>query len=426
MSSFFQDLSNNRRKLWIFLPLLLMYAASYFHRTGVPGTIFSQLLQTGLTAESIATIASAFIMVYSVSQVISGMLADKFTGVRVIIAGGLLFAFGEFLFAFCDNFYLMLLAQLIAGLGASTLFLSLVCETNRLFGRENFSSFLGIIYFVGYAGGICGGYPFDRLITVYDWRSVLLFLSLIVLVAYIIFVLAVHREKLPPPSKIPINLSPLLRIMKNPYSWMVLYCSSVNFGSFSVIQVFFGKKMLEDCGRLTSGSAAIVISCMTVCCMSLLLFMGFFIKFIGNRRKPMMITATMINLFTSVMMIVVLTFDLPKAFLIVGFILYAVASAGTMSYTLTAQELNPKEIMTLTTGFNNMGCYFFVASTSLLVGKILDRFLPENFTSGNFVYPIEAYRMVFFVLLGLSAVGSVLMLFLPETRGHYIKLKLKK
>lgn len=426
MNGFFQDLKENRRKLWIFIPLLLLYAISYFQRTGVPGTVFSQLLNEGITAEGIAAIASAFIMVYSFSQVISGFLADKYSGIRVMTVGGLLFGVGVTLFPFCNSLLMMNLTRIIAGFGASTMYLSLVREADRLFGRKNFSVFLGIIYFVGYAGGMCGAYPFERLCSIFYWRHVLMVIGGAAIALYIFFLVARSRETLPKPSDIPISFSPLLHIIKNPYSWLLLYCSSVNFGIFSIIQMVFGKKMLEDCGNFSSMISSIVISSMTGTCMVLLLSTGILVRMIGNRRKPLMIGASSLNFLTTLMIIMVLYFDLPKYLLIICFILYAVASAGTLSYTLTAQEVNSRDIMTLATGFNNMGCYFFVATGAMIIGKVLDCYLPSNFSGGDFTYPIEAYYTVFFIILGFSLVGIILMFFAPETRGHYLNLKLKK
>ena len=136
MNGFFQNLIENRRKLWIFIPLLILYAISYFHRVAIPGTIFSQLLQEGYTAEAIVSIASAFIMIYSISQVISGILADKYSGVRVVAFGGLLFIIGVNILPFSHSLFIMNLSRFIAGLGASTMYLGLVQEADRLFGRN--------------------------------------------------------------------------------------------------------------------------------------------------------------------------------------------------------------------------------------------------------------------------------------------------
>lgn len=77
----------------LFVPLLLLYASSYFQRTAVPGTIFSQLqADLGLNAFQIAGIGASFVYIYALSQLVVGMLADKYGGARVVTAGGILSA----------------------------------------------------------------------------------------------------------------------------------------------------------------------------------------------------------------------------------------------------------------------------------------------------------------------------------------------
>ena len=424
MGSFWQVLNSNRSKLWIFIPLVILYAISYFHRTGIPGTVFSQLAEEGLNAKDISMLTSCCIMVYSFSQLISGFLADKYSGIRVVMVGGFVFCVGAMLFPFCHTLLLMSCCRVIIGLGASTMFLSLVREAERLFGRVNFSVCLGLIYFIGYIGGVCGSYPFERINHYFYWRHVMIVLGAFAVVMYIIFMVATKKNTLPEPSNIPINFSPLLYIIKNPYSWLLCGCSCINFGICSTIVMFCGKKILEDCGKYSSTTASIVISCMSLVCMTLLLMAGIFIRLLKNRRRPLMISSNVTTFLSTVLILSTLYFNLPRYFLIAAFIMYAIASAGTIGYALVSQEVNSKDIMTLTTGFNNMINYAFVATGSFLIGKVLNSFLPENFHGGNFVYPVEAYIRVFYLILGISIIGLVLMLFAPETRGHYLRLRI--
>ena len=424
MGAFLQVLNSNRSKLWIFIPLVILYAISYFHRTGIPGTIFNELAKEGFTAEGISMLTSCFIMVYSFSQLISGFLADKYSGIRVVMVGGFIFCVGAILFPFCHTILLMSCCRVIIGLGASTMFLSLVRESERLFGRANFSVCLGLIYFIGYIGGVCGSYPFERINHYFYWRHVMIVLGIFSVVMYIIFMLAASKNTLPKPSNIPINFSPLLYIIKNPYSWLLCGCSCINFGVNSIIVMFCGKKILEDCGKYSSATASIVLSCMTLVCMTLLLLAGIFIRMLKNRRKPLMISSNITTFLSTIFILSTLYFGLPRYFLVIAFIMYAIASAGTIGYALVSQEVNSKDIMTLTTGFNNMINYFFVAIGSFLIGRVLNSFLPKDFAGGNFTYPLEAYMIVFWLILVISGIGLILMLFAPETRGHYFRLRI--
>lgn len=426
---FFKDLVQQRRSLWIFIPLLGLYVFSYFQRTAVPGQLFDKFSQDGFSAEQIATISASFILVYSLSQLVVGMLADKFSGVRVVIIGGLLLGIGSVLMPLFKSLAMINFCRVIMGLGGSTMYLCLVKETDRLFGRKNFSVFLGIIYCVGYFGGMFGTLPFVWLCEKFYWRNVLLVIGILSVIAYIVFVtvITVRREPFPPIAKISFTFKPLLAIAKNPYSWLMLFCSSVNFGMYYIIQSFCGKKFLEDCGNFSSEAAATVIMFLTLTCMLTIMSVGIVIRIIGNRRRPMMITASGINLFTSILMFSVLYFqNLPSWLYVPGYLLYACASGFAMAYTMTGQEMNSRDLMTTATGFNNMGNYLFVAVGSWGIGKLLDSYIEGVKVAGQaVVYPREAYIMVFGILLGISFLSFCIMFLAPETKGHYLHLKAK-
>lgn len=425
---FFKDLSEQRKGLWIFIPLLGLYVFSYFQRLAVPGQLFDQFSKEGFSAEQIATISASFILVYSLSQLIVGMLADKFSGVRVVMIGGLLLGIGSVLMPLFRSLAMINFCRVIMGLGGSTMYLCLVKETDRLFGRKNFSVFLGIIYSVGYVGGIFGTLPFVWLCSIFYWRNVLLVIGILSLLAYFFFVsvITIRREPFPPISQISFTFKPLLAIASNPYSWLMLFCSSVNFGMYYIIQSFCGKKFLEDCGNFSSEAAAAVIMFLTLTCMFTIMGVGIIIRLIGNRRRPMMMSASGINLFTSILMFATLYFRLPSWLFVPGYLLYAFASGFAMAYTMTGQEMNSRDIMTTATGFNNMGNYLFVALGSWGIGKLLDTFVSGSKVAGEaVVYPREAYITVFAIMLGFSVVSFTLMFLAPETRGHYLHLKNK-
>ena len=59
----------------------------------------------------------------------------------------------------------------------------------------------------------------------------------------------------------------------------------------------------------------------------------------------------------------------------------------------------------------------------VLIGLLLDSFVdPSEFTGGKAViYPVKAYATLFGLLLIPTAASFVISLFLPETKGHYVR-----
>lgn len=424
MASFFENVKSNKRLFWAYVPLLLLYATSYFQRIGIPGTIYNQLSgEFGFTATQIAGIGTAFVCVYSICQLFVGMLADKFCGIRVITWGGLIFCFGVIGFPLvCGNLWAMYLMRFLTGLGASTMYLSIVKETDRLFGRQNYSVFMGIVYFVGYSGGLFGTYPFEKLNSMFNWIHVLFVIGAVSVACYLVVIFTKRIIPPAPIAKTKISFRPLLYFLKNPYMMMLIFCSSVIFCTYSTIQMVFGKKFMQDYVGLSSSGAAMVVFFQTFTCMLTLLGFGILIRIMGNRRKPQMIFSASLAFLNTLLMVCVMKFGWNPKIFVAGFILYAMASGSAVAFSLVAQEINARDTMTQATGVNNLCNYLFVAISPLLIGRLLDSYVAgKAVAAGTAVtYPPEAYQMVFLLLLIPTFITLVIACILPETKGHYL------
>ncbi len=426
MSSTFMQEMKEKRHVWLFfLPLMFFYAASYFQRTVIPGTTFNEFQAAyGLNAAEIAGLSAAYVYIYSFCQLIAGMLADKYGGTRIVTISGAIFCAGVIGFPFCGgNLTWMYFFRFLAGLGSSGLYLSLVKEIDRLFGRKNYSVMLGIVYFIGYSGGLFGTWPFSGLSKFFYWNNMLIAAGFISLGLYLLFLLARRAVPAAPVRTDKLSLRPLLHIMKNAVSWRICFCSTVNFACYAIIQMVFGKKFLQDAANLSDTGASAVVFGQTFICMCALLSGGIQTRFTGNRRRPLMIFASGLVLVNTLMMFLAVACDLPAWFYVIGVLLYAAGSGFSIVFPLAIQEINAKDCLTLASGFNNSINYLAIAVISPLIGLLLDSFAGEAVKSadGHIIYPMEAYQLIFALLL-IPTVCSVItaIFFIPETKGHFL------
>lgn len=414
------------RKAWLlFFPWMLFYAASYFQRTAVPGTTFG-IFQSefGFTAAQIAGLTAAFVYIYSPFQVVIGMLVDKFGGMRTVTFGGAIFCAGALGFPFvCGNLPLMYIFRFLTGMGASFLYLSLVKETDRVFGRKNYAVMLGIVYFIGYGGGLCGTLPFELVCQKFNWNSALIVVGLIAVVLYLMFLSAKRFVSQMPVKPTKLSFAPVWHICKNPLTWPIVYCAAVNFACNSVTQMVFGKKFLEDVAGMTSTTASATVFLQTFVCMFALLSGGVQTRLTGNRRKPLMIISSALVVANTLMMYCSIRFQLPMAFLVTGFILYAVGSGLSIAYPLACQEVNSRDNNALSAGFCNFVCYLAIAVSSPLIGMLLDSYVNKaDYVAGQTVtYPMAAYEMLFLLLLIPVTLSLILSFIIPETKGHFLR-----
>ena len=84
----------------LFLMGLAMYFVVNIHRVAIPGQIFSQLqAELRVSASAIAGLGTAFMYIYAVTQLLVGVLVDRYGGMRVLAVGGVVIAVGTLLFA---------------------------------------------------------------------------------------------------------------------------------------------------------------------------------------------------------------------------------------------------------------------------------------------------------------------------------------
>ena len=423
-TTFFQDMKAMRKAWLLFLPWMLFYAASYFQRTAIPGTTFG-IFQSefGYTAAQIAGLTAAFVYIYSPFQVVIGMLVDKFGGMRTVTVGGAILCTGVLGFPLsCGNLILMYFFRFLTGMGASFLYLSLVKETDRVFGRKNYAVMLGIVYFIGYGGGLCGTLPFELVCRHFNWNNALILIGLISFALYMMFLFAKRFVPQPPIKEKKLSLAPVWQICKNPLTWPIVYCCAVNFACNSITQMVFGKKFLEDAAGMNSTTAATMIFVQTFVCMLALLSGGIQTRLTGNRRKPLMILSSALVLANTLMMYFTVRYQLPGGFFVAGLIVYALGSGFSIAYPLACQEVNSRDNNALSAGFCNFASYLAIALASPLIGMLLDSYVDTaDRVAGQVVtYPMEAYEMLYLLTLIPVSLSLLLSFIIPETKGHFL------
>ena len=427
MSGIFQKMAEKKAALLLFIPLLFLYGASYFQRTALPGTIFNELaLDLNMNGVQVAAIGASFIYAYSLTQYFWGMMVDKYGGARVVQYGGLLFLAGIFIVPFCENHLLLYTSRALAGAGASCLFLSLIRESDRHFDRKNYTILMGVTYFFGYGGGMLGTLPFERLSSAYSWRNVLIGMAVITLIAYIAFVFFSRKSGKSKISQTPFSIKPFIHVVSNPYTWVVIFCSTVTFCTYFIIQTVFGKKFLQDFTGMGSAPAAIVICLLTVCCVTTIVATSIIIRLCGNRRKPPLVIAAGLCMVNSFVMALGIYYRFPGWVFAINYFLYAVSAGVPGVYSMVIQEVNAKSIITQATSFSNTFGYLAVAVFSPLIGLLLEKVGGFRNPEGVMIYSQKAYLTLFIIVCIITCCSFIVSFFIPETKGHYFHQKLKE
>ena len=399
--------------------ILLIYFFCNLQKVIIPGSIFNELqAHFGATAVEITGLGAVFMYCYGFFKLVTGMLIDRYSGVRVLVVGGAVFTLGCLLTALPLSLKGMYAARLLAGLGSSTIYLSMITEMSRICGR-NFPLFVGLGAFCGYSGSVVGSVPFVLLAQRFHWQHLLLILALLMLLVLLGFMLLGWLAKLPR-IRDDLHFSPATfgKPLKNPQNWYTMMFMCFIFGSYFTLQTVIGKKILEDFAGMSAASAGLVLTMMVV----LAAVDGFAVtllsKWAGNWKVVVLRVAAVLTVFslTAALIAVGLGYRAHWYWWCVFIILAAAANFAPLIFVV-ARDNNPAESFGTASSIINSSPYVAVAILGNLIGWIMGQWEPVA-VSGKMLYPSQAYFAIFFLLMLCSILGCIGTFLLKEKRAR--------
>jgi MFS family permease len=167
----------------------VFYCHQYFLRVSV-GPLSPDLLNAmHLKTENIVMIAASFYYSYMVMQLIAGVLVDRFGTKITIFSAAMLCAIGSFLFTYVDDTIVAEFARVLMGAGAAFSYVGVLILARGWFSDDKFALITGGTTTIGTIGAMLGTTALGELLNQYDWRHVMLVMSIIALaIAFLAFV----------------------------------------------------------------------------------------------------------------------------------------------------------------------------------------------------------------------------------------------
>ena len=404
-------------RLWL---LLLCGSFLYFfanvQRVAVPGSIFDELQRSlQVSASGITNLGAAFMYVYALNQLVIGLLVDRFGGCRVIAGGALLFCAGSAAFPFSDTLYMLYFSRAATGLGASTIYLSLVKEIARTFNRK-FTVMLGLLILIGYAGGIVANAPFIAGVQIIGWRMMLAITAAATILAYLIFAGIKLTLKMPRIQSVPFSFTPFLELLKRSHNRNIFLFSGCNFGLYYLIQTVIGKKFLEDFCTMEETGAAWMLSLLGVLSALSSFASGALSTVFGNRRRLFVRTAGVGCTASFFILLLAIVFDFRTPWLALVFCILTVTANITPVTISLLRETNTPNVTGVSVSFLNFGNYIMVALLGTATGLLMDLF-PPLLCNGTQIYGRNSYLALFGLLFLLSCIVAGNAFRLRETNG---------
>ena len=401
------------RKILLLIGCILYFLAN-FQRVGIPGTVFDDLQHaTGLSALGVTLFGALFMYPYSIMQLVVGMLIEKFGGRRSVAYGAMLFAFGCLLFPLTTWTPCMYAARFLSGVGASTIYLSIINEGRTLFPQK-VAQVSGLIIMIGYLGGVVAGSPFSSLSGAFGVRNVLLAAGVATVILAALQFTVYTRSDVEPVRAGRIGFGCYREVVRLPLNWYLIGSYAMSFGIFYSLVTVMGKKFLQDVGGFQSVNAAYVFSGVVFMSAVGSMIQGWCGSHFGKKRRIFFLLSTLFALLTEIVSLLtagnIAPFWLPAVFFV---LLAYFNSVGAVAVALM-MEGNPQGKGALAIGFSNFMAYVIVAIFGNASGMILDCFTPVENAQGSLVYPPCAYSVIFGILICFTLIGVYCAFKLPK------------
>lgn len=256
---------------WVMLAALCSaFALSQSFRT--MAAILAPPLQQefSLSAQQLGLFAGAFHFAFGALQFFMGMGIDVY-GLRRTV----LFAFpcaiaGSLLSAFSHQFGVLLIGQVLIGIGCAPAFLVCTVFIARHFPPERFAAVSGLVLGLGSVGMLLTGTPLAWLVDVSSWRAGFMALTLCSVAAWLLMAWKVHEPAqpgTPEQTKAPLSMWQALlsygALFRLPHTLGILLLASVTYASFiSLRGLWLGPLLVERHGfsLVQSGNIALIVS----------------------------------------------------------------------------------------------------------------------------------------------------------------------
>ena len=396
----------DNKKIILFTLLLIgtmFYFFANFQRIAVPGAIFDILQgELNVTASHITAFGAIFMYVYALTQLINGVIVDRFGGFRIMLVGAVVFTLGTFLFPISSNLWIMYFSRALLGFGGSMFYLSLLKILKEIFSDKNYGIAISVMLCIGYTGAIAANAPFIMLMKHFGWREILLGIGVILTVGIFSFALLSSKLKFPPINKeVVLRTLPFRLVLHKKHNRNLFSFACCNFGISYVIQAIIGKKFLQDFCLYSSHKAAVVLSIMAIIAALFNIINATLCKICHNHRVIFLKNASVITAMSLFTICICLALNIKTGLIAVIFCILAANASLTSLLVPVLHLTNRKLISSTAVSIMNFCFFMMVGILGSVTGFILNLFPSEN-VEGVLIYGNHAYLAVFGVFFALS------------------------
>jgi MFS family permease len=389
----------------------LIVALFLFFEMGVqvsPSVMTSQLQKTmSIGAFGLGLMSGFYFYTYTLMQIPSGMIFDRFKPRYVISTAILMCSLGCLAFGLSNNIVTGSIGRMLMGFGSAFAFVAVLVVTADLFPKKYFAFITGITQMLAAFGAMAGQIPLSYTVIHLGWKPTMFLLSGIGIVLAITVWLILNYNKANFSYQKPQAKLPFKTILANKQSWFIAIYSCLLWAPMSGFASLWGVPFLEHVYSFSKPNAAIVCSMAWLGLALASPALGYLSTEFKTRNWPLRLTA----LFGFIAFGALLTLNLSSTTLIMAivFISGAACSGQALAFTVV-KEINAPQQRATAIAFNNMAVVISGAIFQPVLGRLLEFHCNQK---GALLHTCQAhhYRLSMLLVLGAYAIAFIIAAF---------------
>lgn len=408
--------------LFIIILAAIFYCYEFLLQSS-PGVITNELLHDfQLDAASLSVLAAFFFYAYAPTQLVGGILYDRF-GPRILItAASLICAAGTLSFAYGDSFFYLALGRFLMGLGGAFSFVGVLVLASRWLPSRYFALIVGLLQSLGCVAAICGQVPLSVAVSHYGWREcfhVLFWAGLVISICVWMFIRDWPEGNQPPVDEV--NHTPALGLatsLRRVFSkaqtyWAAIYSFAI-WAPITVFAALWGIPYVSAVYQISITQASTVGMMVWIGIGVASPLIGSWSARIQNRKIPLAASAVV----GVVAALLALYVAMPLWAMYVVLFVFGMGAAGQSLIFALVQDNNDPAVVGTAMGFNNLAVVAGGALCQPLAGYLLRLNWSGVVSNGVPVYGIAEFKYALLLLPICYGVALLVSLFgLRETHA---------
>lgn len=385
-----------------FAVLSIAYIGSQFFRVSNAVIAPELMADLAISPTEIGAITGIFFFTFALMQIPTGILLDRF-GPRTTMSGLLLIAVaGAFLFANASSTNELFTGRALIGVGCAAGLMGSMVAIARWFPADRFATMSSWLFIIGGIGTLLATSPLAALTNTIGWRGAFVLMAIATLVMAVL-IFAIVRDH-PPGAVVESEsetvgeiLAGMREVLGNRNLWHISCLQFVAYASILTISGLWGGPYLSDIYGMDGVARGNVLFAINVATLVGVLAFSALDRKMGSRKRTVGLGAV---ISIGILAVLAMAPSLPQAVAIALLVAFAFTNAFVMLLHAHARDVLPDRLVGRGLTLENLAAFLGIAVLQSVSGIIV-----EHFGGSATSAPPEAYRAVFWFLLGASTLA---------------------